>query len=273
MDKDLDIFDFEDYRAYLNAWLKRKKESKTFNLTRLSEVAQIHPTFLSHVLSGAKHLSLEQAALISDQLEHTKLEQDFFFVLIHLDRAGNQKLRNYWLEKKAQFKTEKLKLSKRLDKHRVLTQEERALFYSSWIYVAVWVSTSIEDRQTLSQVAERFQITRNRADEILKFLVEIGLCKVKEGHYSMTENHIHIPNDSPFVVKHHVNWRMKGIQKMDNRKEYELFFTSPMSIAKKDFHAIREKIARMIKEIINTAKASAAEEVVCLNVDFFEQTE
>lgn len=270
MDKVLNIFEFSDYRVYLNAWLVAVKAKKTFNLTRLAEIASVHPTFLSHILAGTKHLSLEQATLISTHLEHTKLEQDYFMILINLDRAGNEPLRKYWLEKKSQIESQKNKLGQRFDKHRLLTQEQKAEFYSSWIYVAVWASTAIEDKQSISQIADRFKITREQAESVVMFLTEVGMCVEKEGYFSINESHVHVPNESFFVTKHHMNWRMKAIQKMDTRTENELFFTSPMSIAKKDFTLIREKVTRMIKEIVDTAKVSEAEEVVCLNIDFFK---
>ncbi|MEK6773601.1 MAG: TIGR02147 family protein [Bdellovibrionota bacterium] len=270
MSNELNIFEFSDYRHYLNAWLKESKEKKLFNLTRLAKVAEVHPTFLSHILAGTKHLSLEQATLISDHIGHTKLEQDYFIIIINLDRAGNESLRKYWREKKSQLESQKNKLGERFDKHRQLTQDERAEFYSSWIYVAVWVSTSIDGKQSLSQIVERFKITRERAEDILIFLTKAGLCLEKGGFYSLNELHVHVPNESLFVVKHHMNWRMKAIQKMDTRTADELFFTSPMSIAKNDFDLIREKITKMVKEIVEVAKKSSAEEVVCLNIDFFK---
>ncbi len=270
MDKDLNIFQFSDYRQYLATWLKAAKEKKTFNLSRLAEVANVHPTFLSHVFTGAKHLSLEQAALISDHIGHTKLEQDYFIVIINLDRAGNERLKKYWQEKKAQLESQKNKLGERFDKHKTLTAEERAEFYSSWLYVAIWVSTSIEGRQNLNQISERFKITRERAVEILGFLIRAGLCQEKHGNYSMSDSHVHVPNESLHVVKHHMNWRMKAIQKMDTRSDEELFFTGPMSIAKSDFDLLREKLNKLIKEVVEVAKKSEAEEVVCLNIDFFK---
>lgn len=270
MDKILNIFEFSDYRSYLNDWLTAAKSQKTFNLSRLAEVASVHPTFLSHILAGTKHLSLEQATLLSEHFGHTKLEQDYFIILINLDRAGNEPLRKYWLEKKSQIEFQKNKLGQRFEKHRELTQEQRAEFYSSWIYVAVWVATAVENKQSISQIAERFKISREQAETVLMFLAEAGMCVEKEGYFSMNESHVHVPNESFFVTKHHMNWRMKAIQKMDTRAESELFFTAPMSIAKKDFLLIREKVTRMIKEIVDTAKDSQAEDVVCLNIDFFK---
>ena len=270
MSKNVNLFDFSDYREYLGAWLQAAKSSKSFNLSRLAEIAGVHPTFLSHILKGNKHLSLEQAALISDHFQHTKLEQDYFMILINLDRAGTKRLRDYWLEKKSNLEAEKNKLGRRFDRHRELTTDQRAEFYSSWIYAAVWAATAISDGQTLTQLATRFNISRGRVEEILGFLVNTGLCTEKHGYYSMGEAHIHVPNESPFVVKHHLNWRMKAVQKMDTREANELFFTSPMSISSDDFSKIRERLNKLIKEAVDIAKDSKSQEVVCLNIDFFK---
>lgn len=269
MDKSLNLFEYTDYRAYLTDWLQQAKATKTSNLSRLAQVAEVHPTFLSHILAGTKHLSLEQATLISDHLNHTKLEQDYFIILINIDRAGNQRLKNYWQDKKSLIENEKNKLKTRFDKHRELTSEQRAEFYSSWLYVAIWVSTSIDNGQTVNQIADRFKITREKADEVLRFLLEAGLCTEKNGVFSLSEKHVHVSNESFFVTKHHLNWRMKSIQRMDARTPEELFFTAPMAIAKKDFTLVREKVNHLIKEIVDLAKSSKAEEVVALNIDLF----
>lgn len=272
MANDVNIFEFADYRHYIHAWLKAQKSQGRSNLSKLATVAQVHPTFLSHVLGGHKQLSLEQAAQISDEMEHSRLEQDYFFILIHLDRAGSKRLKEYWLEKKQALEKEKNKLTRRFEKHRELNTEQRAKFYSSWLYAAIWVSTSINDKQTMNQVATRFNVSKDKAEEVLSFLVETGLCVEKNGSYSMGETHVHVPDDSPFVVKHHMNWRVKAIQQMDSRKLEELFFTCPMALSKDDFKKIREKLNKLIKEAIDLAKASPAEEVICLNIDFFQQS-
>lgn len=272
MQKDINIFNYSNYREYLTIWLQEAKNNKSFNLSRLADVAQIHPTYLSHILAGTKHLSLEQAALISEHLEHTKLEQDYFFILINLDRAGNKKLKDYWLEKKSLLEKEKNKLSQRFEKHKQLNQEQRAIFYSSWIYVAVWATTAINNRQSLSQIAERFDITKDRTEEVLTFLLETGLCTEKNGLYSMGEVHVHIPNESPLVVKHHTNWRIKAIQEMDSRTDNELFFSAPMSISLEDYKKIRERINKLITNVVDIAKGSKAEDLACLNIDFFKPT-
>mgnify|MGYP003396198606 CR=1 FL=1 len=72
------------------------------------------------------------------------------------------------------------------------------------------------------------------------------------------------------VVKHHTNWRMRAIQKMDTREASELFFTSPMSMSKADVARVREIFAKSIQETIDICRDSPAEELVCLNIDLFK---
>jgi uncharacterized protein (TIGR02147 family) len=269
MGKPLNIFEFSDYRKFIKSWLEQAKRQKICNLTQLAQTAQVHPTFLSQVLKGHKDLSLEQAHFITQRTQLTAIEKDYFFILIQIDRAGTKTLREYWTEKKRQIEKEKNKIGQRFEKHRELSIEQRSVFYSSWIYVAAWACTAIDGKQSLDQIANGLKITRSRAEEVLSFLVQTGICDESKGFYSIGEVHVHIPNESPFVVKHHLNWRMKAIQKMDSRESDELFFTAPLSLSKDDFLVIREKLNAFLKDFVDIGKESAADTLGCLNIDFF----
>jgi uncharacterized protein (TIGR02147 family) len=263
------VFDYSDYRRYLKDWVAEAKSAKTSNLGRLAEVAQVHATFLSQVISGSKDLSLEQATLISEHLQFTSLEREFFFVLIQLERAGNHKLKDYWKEKKRDLEAQKNRLGQRFDAHKELSAEERAVFYSSWLYSAIRVSSDIGKGITLEEVATNFRIPREKAEELLVFLTSTGLCEEKNGRYKMGEQHVHVPNESPLVVRHHTNWRLQALQSMERRERDELFFTAPMSISAADFAVIREKLNVLIKETVGIAKDSKAEQLVCFSMDFY----
>ncbi len=271
MGNPLDIFSFHDYRLYLRAWIEQARENRKSNLSRLAQLLNVNPSFLAHVLSGLKNFSFEQAAEISKIFGHTNLEREYFFALVHIERSGTQLLKNYWESKKRAILDERLKVKSRVGSHIELTAEDRAIFYSSWIYVAVFVSMAIGDGQTLDQIAERFALERSKAEEILNFLERTGICTRENNIYRMGQNTIYISNDSPLVVKHHTNWRMKAIQKMDTRQSNELFYTSPMSMSAADFEKIRELLLKNIESSQKIAQDSGAEEVFCLNIDFFKQ--
>lgn len=270
MVKALDIFEISDYRKYLKDWIEGARLAGTGNLSRVAEALGVHTSFLGHVLSGAKNLSFEQAAELSDFLKHTTLEREYFFVLLQIDRAGTSKLKKYWLDKKNQIHEERSKIRSRVGKHTELSAEDKAIFYSSWIYLAIFVATAIDEGQTLEQIATRFHLSRDQAQEFLNFLARTGICELSGTKYKMGKSVVYIPNESPLVVKHHTNWRMKGIQKMDTRENAELFFSSPMSMSLSDFVKIREILSKSIEKSLEICRASPAEDVVCLNIDFFK---
>ncbi len=270
MNKPIELFDFTDYRKFLKKWIKSAKEAGRSNVNRLAEAIGIHPTYLSQVIAGSKNLSLEQAAAASVEVELTEIEQEYFFALIQIDRAGTEQLKTYWKKQISRIKFEHTKLNSRVGEHHELSDTERAIYYSSWLYAATFIATSVDGQQTLDQIASRLKIPREKTSEILTFLVQTGICDSKDGFYKMGKQSIYVPNDSPFVVKHHSNWRMKAIQKMDSREDAELFFSSPMSISKADIPVIREALAQMIQQVQKKAHESGAEDLLCLNIDFFK---
>jgi uncharacterized protein (TIGR02147 family) len=269
MTKSLDLFKYVDYRRYISDWLELARESGQSNLTRLASAIKVHPTFLAHVLKGTKNLSSEQTIELTEALGLTKIEHDYLFGLVNLDKAGSEKLRNYWRQRIKEISQERQKLISRIGKHRELTAEQKATFYSSWLYVAIYVATAIHDGQSLEEIALRFNLSREKSESYLSFLVQTGICEVNNGIYRMGSAVIYLPNESPLVVRHHSNWRIKAMNRMDQREEIELFFTSPMSMSKNDFLKIRNLIAEMIQTSLEICKDSSAEEVVCMNIDFF----
>lgn len=268
----LDIFKYSSYRDYLRDWIEQAKHARLSNIAKVAQVAQVHPTFLSQVFSGRKELSLEQGAFVSDYLDHSRIELDYFLVLINLERAGTTRLKKYWNQRRIEIEGEKHRLGARFKPHRELSSEQRAVFYSSWIYAAVWASTAIASGQSESDIATRFQIDHSRASKIVNFLVEAGLCVLHGELYRISDLHVHVPADSPYVFKHHMNWRIRAINRFDDLQPDELLYTSPMSVSKADFALIREKLRVFIQEIIEIGKASEADEVICLDIDLFRVT-
>ncbi len=73
-----------------------------------------------------------------------------------------------------------------------------------------------------------------------------------------------------FVVKHHQNWRMRGLQMMDSYDDKHLFATLPMSISEETAEEIRHLLPKLIEQILEKVGPSKSEKVYCLNLDWFE---
>jgi hypothetical protein len=68
------VFDFQNYRIFLNTWIK-SQGSKAHGLkSKLASASQVSSTLMSLVLKGEKSLSLEQAILLTEFLAMNDLE-------------------------------------------------------------------------------------------------------------------------------------------------------------------------------------------------------
>jgi uncharacterized protein (TIGR02147 family) len=265
----MDFFEYKNYRKLLSDWLRKRKSQRKGGVVQMAEAIGIHPTFLSQVLGDTKEFSAEQAMAAASYMSMTALEKEFFLLLVLSERAGSKDLKEYYNLKLEQITKQRLDLDKRFEGHKTLTDADRAVFYSSWIYSAIRLACSIDDGQTVEQLCLRFDLPREKVISILDFLCGVGFCENQKGKYLLKVIHTHVPSNSPFVVRHHINWRLQALQKIDSSTEEELHLTAPMMISKKDFTKIRDVLTATIKECVEVAKESKSEELACLNIDFF----
>ena len=167
------------------------------------------------------------------------------------------------------LKAASIQLSQNIRQDRQLSEEEKSVLYSHWLYLAIWLFSSVELGKTLEDVTKKFEITRDRALEILNFLISTELCNLENDYYKMGSQSIHIARGSPHLYKHHTNWRLKSIAASDKISVDEMMYTAPMSISKSDFEIVRASLTAIIKEVTDLAIESKAEDVVYFGIDFF----
>jgi uncharacterized protein (TIGR02147 family) len=265
----MNLYQIESYRAFIREILERRSPKRRGEIAKLAEGIGVHPTFVSQVLTGTKDFSLEQSYAIADYLSLSETERKYFLLLVQKDRAGSQGLKAFFKKELVAIRKDLLKVEKRLNSHRTLTDEQKAIFYSSGIYSAVRLYCTIADGKTPEQVAGYFKLPRVKAINILEFLVEANLCEQVGDRYRMlTALVTHLSPDSPYIIRHHMNWRTQALQRHENLSVEELAISAPMSISVKDFKEIREKLLSSIKDSLEIVKGTEPEDVAFLNVDF-----
>lgn len=264
------IFDFDTSRDYLKAYLKQLPRHGHGESTKIAGHLGVSSTFVSQVLAGDRYLTPEHAHALAEYLGLSSLEADYLFDLVQLDRAGNPSLKKYLKAKLSSLKAQSLKLVNRVDAKKIFSDEEKSIFYSSPLYsgVHLYSSTGTKGR-TLDEIMQRFELTRAKASEVVRFLKEANLLVEKDGRFEMGVQSTHVPHGSPHLLKHHANWRIKAVQTSEVLTERELMYTSQVSISEKDFAALREEMTKFIKSFLDKVHASPAEEIACLNMDWF----
>lgn len=263
------VFNFEDYVVFLRAYITSQPKNGRGLIQKLALSLGVNPTFISQVLSGLKNFSTEQGFEVCEFLGLTGIEKDYFVLLIQKKKAGSQKAENYFQGKAQELSDKALKLSHRISSDKTLTETQRAIFYSSWLYSSIRLFISLNPiGKTLEEIVEEFNLSRSRSTEILSFLVESGLCKQDGVYYKIGAQSTHLDNKSPFIIRHHMNWRNRALQRHENIRENELVYSAPMSLSEKDFTLLREQLVQWIKSMANVVKESPSEKMAFLNIDF-----
>lgn len=224
---------------------------------------------ISLILKGDKQLSQEQAHDVCEFLGLNDKESEYFFLLADYGRAGTQKLKQRLLKRLKELQEQAKKISRRVKKDTELTDQQKAIYYSSWIYTGIRNLSALDKYQDANAVAERLNIAPAVAKKVIDFLIEHHLCHWQNGKLSYGHQYIHVDSDSPFVVKHHQNWRLKGFQSMDQYNEDNLHYTCPMSLSKEAAAEIRALLPKVIEEVLKIMKPSPSEETYCFNMDWF----
>lgn len=265
----MNVFESSDYKEILRFHFKEKRKQQKGLSRKLAEYLGVHPTLVSQVLTGSKDFTEEQILLVCEFLGVSGLESKYLLALVQWERAGSKKLKDHFLEVITAFRQQALQVSQRVPRDRHMSEIEKAIFYSSWVYSAVHMLTTLEKPVTFENICERLSLLPKKAREILDFLVQAHLVIERDGVFRAGAQLTHIEKSSPFLLKHHSNWRLKAIEACENLKDEELMYSANVSLSQKDFAILREELMRTIENFLQVVKLSPAEDIAQFNLDFF----
>jgi uncharacterized protein (TIGR02147 family) len=266
--KKTSCFSFDDYREYLKFRLPTKGQERGLR-SRLAEALHCQSAYVSQVLSGDSHFSLEHGSLVSRFLGHSELEAEYFLMLLHEARAGTKELVEFYQRKRREVLEKYEVIAERIKVKTGLSAEDQMTYYSAWYYAAVHVMLTVPRLQTPGEIAKYLQLPLAQVQKVLEFLESVGMAIEENEKYRCGEARIHLGKDSPMISKHHSNWRMRAIQAVDRASRDDLFYSGPISIAEADAEVIRGKILKLLEEVEPIFQGSKEECVFCLDVDFF----
>ncbi|NJL25279.1 MAG: DUF4423 domain-containing protein [Calothrix sp. SM1_5_4] len=267
-----DIFAYSNYKTWLRHWLKSLPKGGRGQLGKLADAALMFSSSLSQILgSQDKHFTLEQAVLVADHVGLSDIERRYFLLLVQHDRAGSVRLRKEFETQLREAKKAHSQIGSRLPSEHQLRIEEETIFYSSWLYSAARVLTSLKNCPSAESLAERLGISRAQSNAIVDFLLRSGLCVEKGGRLHPGPKHTHLEATSPIITRHHANWRVKAMDRHARLDvNSELAYSAPMSLAKEDVLKVREELIRAIERVRTIIDPSPCETAYCLNIDWVQ---
>ncbi len=266
------VFHFRSYKSFLSTYFTH--HSKDWGIkTKLCKAIGIHNAYLSQVLHQEKHLTPEQLLRLADFLTLSPSAKDYFIYLGLRERAGTEDLARHFDAKLDDLREKNLNLVQRLGRMEDISDENKQIYYSSWVYPAIHVAVHVPSFQEMGTLAEKFGLSEKKIQEALEFLRTIGLVQQKDKKYLPTEKWIRISKSSPWITQHHSNIRLRALERMRDESPDSVHYSGFFSFSKEDFHRIKEMWLSNIEKSQKIIKESPAEEVYCLGLDIFQLSE
>lgn len=268
----MNIFSYTSYKNYVNEWVVHQPNAGRGQLRKIAHALQISTTLVSQIFRGDRDLSSEQAFLLGRYLRLTDNEIDYFCLLVAHDRCGLREQKEYLEIKLTNLRRESSNLKNHLPSDTILTEEQKNKYYSDWVHGAIRVLAEIPALGSSEKLASHLNIDETRVRESLNLLQDMGLIEQLNGKVRGLGRTLHREKGSPHHLFRQQTWRVKGMQKLFNRRPHdELFFNALMALTRVDRDQLLELLNDSLKKMNRIALSSQTPEVVyCLNIDYFE---
>jgi uncharacterized protein (TIGR02147 family) len=262
------VFNFKDYKSYLKKLLAPSGESRGMR-TGLAETLGCNIGFISQVLGGESNFSLEHAIGVADYIKITGQERDYFLILVHYEKAGSKKLKEYYQKQIDEILTKRAEIKSRVHASKSLDEKDYLIYYGQWYYCAIHMLLSISEYQTKLAVSEKLGISLKQVEDAITFLVEKKLVIEEKGRFKTGPTRIHLGKTSPLITQHHTNWRMEAIKSLSNQNDTDLHYSSVLTMSNSDAKKIRDVLLKALEDVEIILKPSPDEEIYSLNMDMF----
>jgi len=262
------VYEFAHYKDFLTSKVGPRTNRSGLRLA-MAQTLQCQPTYVSQVLYGSAHFSLEQAESLAEFLALTSDEKHFFLLLLQKNRAGTKRLEKYFGNQIEQILANRLVITKRMGGENQLTEDQRSVYYSSWQYICVHIALTIPALRTAASLSEHLGISKKRILEILDFLVKCNLARRAGDQFVTGVGEIRLGNSTHHILKHHAHWRTQAIESLEREGLSDLHYSAVVSLSQKDVVRLKEKMLEFLGEILGEIRKSEEEVLYCYLIDFF----
>lgn len=264
-----EIFDFKDYKKFLHAYEESHKAFERGFRSKLAEHLGCQNGYITQVLNGEAHFSLEQGMRVASFLRLSDRDKKYLLLLIEIARAGTKELRDYFENEIAGYKQKFSNIKERVGKSRILSEKDQSIYYSSWHYLAIHMLTTIPGFSDAKSIAQSLRLSDSTVSQALIFLTQTGIIKEEEGVLSAGVTQVHLNRESPLIRQHHTNWRVAAIQSLTSESKTDLHYSTASTLSKADVEKLRDEMLKLIEKYVEVVKPSKEEAMYGFNLDFY----
>jgi uncharacterized protein (TIGR02147 family) len=253
MTKEVVVFEYDNYRAYLRDLYGFYKKTKPhFSYRYFSQKAGFRsPNFLKLVIEGKRNLSPESIERFTSALKLNKKETEFFRILVHLNQARTIGEKKLYAEKLMQFRSFRYIHPLRQDQYR---------YYAEWYNIPIRELTILpEFSEDPGWIARSLlpPISPQQAQKALNLLLQLGLLERDEsGRLVQADAFISTGDEvtSTSVANYHREMIQKGSEALDRFPGPVRDISSvTMALSESSFQEIKSLIQRFRKELLAIA--------------------
>ena len=263
------IFDYKDYKRFLISVEQSRKIYERGFRTKLAEALGCQSGYISHVLNGDAHFSLEQAMKISKFINLKTRERKFFLILVEFSRAGTSELQSHFKEELKLLLDQHTNIKERVGETNILSEIEQSTYYSSWHYLAIHVLSSLSEYNDGKAIANALKIPEDVVGKVLLFLTQSNILTSEKGMLKSGITQVHLNRESPLIRQHHTNWRIAAIQSLMNDNRSDVHYSTVSTLSKSDAEKLRLEMLQLIEKYVEVVKPSKEEVMYGFNIDFY----
>ncbi|RZA00263.1 MAG: DUF4423 domain-containing protein [Proteobacteria bacterium] len=262
------VYFSDNYRDVLDRYIAVNKKSRGYK-SRLAEAAGCHSSYVSQVLSRAVDLTLEQAMNLASFWRFDEEETDYFLDLLLRDRAGSEKLREFY-EVRLKRAREVHDLERATSaRERELPADAQTIFFASWYFAAVRALALTPEYSSEERMASRLRLPLALVQEVMRQLEEMNLIARQVNRWVAEGEPFHLARSAPLHATNHGNWRQRAINNIQNRDPEALHLLHVTPLRRSDIPKIKAKLVECFEEIRQLTDGSPPEDGLALTLDFF----
>lgn len=262
---------FPDYKAFIHAIEEQSRGFSRGFRRKLAEAMDCKPAFVSQVLNGPGHLSLEQGYRAAGHFGLNRDAKRYFMLMLELERSGTNDLRAHF-EAELEILRPKLLDLKDAVSSQEISPEAQGMYYRHWSYAAIHILTTIPRYRTPLAIAEALSLKEEEARDGIEFLLRVGLLSLEKGQLKPGSKQLHLSRESNWIEAHHTQWRLRAIERLHLGREEDMHYSTVSSLSRHDFHRLKTKMVEWVREYSATVQDSPEEELVAFSIDFYRMT-
>lgn len=264
------IYSYDYYKSYLLDRVRTEPKAGRGVRLKMAKAIGCQVAYISHVLKADRHFSVDQAESITRFFGLNTDEAEYFIWLVEKERAGTVSSKAFFNKLINQKKDKYLQLKNRVDISNELDDVAKSIYYSDSIYALIHMLVTIPKYQTFQSISEVVDVSKNKLLDVINFLKKHGLVIDNKGKLTASEKFIFLDKQSPLILQHHTNWRIKAIDHLrKNDDSGDIHLSMAVSLSEKDAMLIQKRISQFIQEVSETIKKSPEEKLMAFNIDYF----